>query len=94
MGLDVAEVRTSFLDRPRGSAYRFAWYLAGEGDEGSWQVWSDGNAFMQFDYDRLLKRAEDYVSAEGLGAADAREVMGWAEGLPWRDGVVMLHMAW
>ena len=43
MGLDVFEVRTGFLGRPQGAAYRFAWHLAAEEDSESWEVWSDGN---------------------------------------------------
>ena len=94
MALDVAEVRTRFLDRPSGAAYGFAWHLAAEEDDGSWSVWSDGNAFIQCDHDHLIARAEEYAAAEGLGEANAREIADWAEGLPWRDGVVTLHLAW
>ena len=94
MGLDVFEVRTGFLGRPPGAAYRFAWHLAAEDDDDSWEAWSDGNCFLQTYQDRLVARAQEYVASEGLGAADAREVMQWAESLPWRDGVVTLHLAW
>ena len=34
MGLDVFEVRTGSLGRPRGTAYGFAWRLAAEKDDG------------------------------------------------------------
>ena len=76
------------------SSYGFGWYLAGEDDDGSWQAWSDGNTFAQFDRHHLVTRAQEYIAAEGLGPEEACEVMDWAEGLPWRDGMVTLHMAW
>ena len=87
-------MKTGFLGRPRGAAYRFDWHLASEKDGESWEVWSDGNCFLQTYRDRLDERAQEYIASEALGAADAREVMRWVEGLPWRDGVVTLHMAW
>ena len=94
MALDVFEVQTGSLGRPQGAAYRFAWHLASDEDNESWEVWSDGNCFLQTYQDRLVARAQEYIASEGLGATDAGEVMQWVEGLPWRDGVVTLHMAW
>ena len=94
MGLDIGVVRIRYLDRPSGAAYRFAWNLAGEWDYGSWQVSSGENSFMEFEYNHLINRAAEYVSAEGLGSNDAHHVMRWVRNLPWEGGTIMLHMGW
>ena len=40
MGLDIGVVKIDYLDRPSGAAYRFAWHLAGEWDDETWEVYS------------------------------------------------------
>ncbi len=94
MGLDVFQVQTGLLGRPRGAAYGFAWHLASEEDDESWEVWSDGNCFLETYQDRLVARARQYIASERLGVTDAGEVMQWVDGLPWRDGIVTLRLAW
>ena len=92
MGLDIGAVNIDYLDRPSGAAYRFAWHLAGEWDDQIWEVYSDANVFAEFDYGHLISRAQDYISAEGLESAEARQVMRWVRNLPWRGRTVMLHL--
>ena len=80
--------------RPSGAAYRFAWNLAGEWDDETWEVYSSANVFAEYDYDHLISRAEEYIASEGLGSTDAHQVMRWVRNLPWRGNAVMLHMGW
>ncbi len=94
MGLDIGAVKIDYLDSPSGAAYRFAWHLAGQWDDRVWNVRSEGNAFMEFDFDHLVDVAEEYISSESLGSADAHQVMRWVRNLPWRRDVVMLHLNW
>ena len=94
MGLDIGAVNINYLARPSGAAYRFAWHLAGQWDDQTWEVYSSANVFAEYEYDHLVRRAEEYISAEGLGSAEAHEVMRWVRNLPWRGSTVMLHMGW
>ena len=94
MGLDIGTVNIDYLDRPSGAAYRFAWHLAGEWDDETWEVYSGENVFAEYDYGHLISRAQDYISAEGLESAEARQVMRWVRNLPWRGRTVMLHLNW
>ena len=55
MGLDIGAVNINYLARPAGAAYRFAWHLAGEWDDQTWEVYSDANVFAEFDYDHLIQ---------------------------------------
>ena len=94
MGLDIGVVKIDYLDRPSGAAYRFAWNLAGEWDDETWEVYSSANVFAEYDYDHLIRRAEEYIASEGLGSTDAHQVMRWVRNLPWRGSTVMLHLGW
>ena len=94
MGLDIGAVNIDYLDRPSGTAYRFAWHLAGQWDDERWEVYSGANVFAEYDYGHLISRAQDYISAEGLESAEARQVMRWVRNLPWRGRTVMLHLNW
>ena len=94
MGLDVGAVQIDYLDRPRGAAYRFAWHLAGEWDDEAWEVSSGVNLFVEYDCDRLLNRAYEYVVSERLASDEAHQVMRWVRSLPWQGRTIMLHMGW
>ena len=94
MGLDIGAVNIDYLDRPSAAAYRFAWHLAGEWDDQTWEVYSDANVFAEFDYDHLTNRAQRFIETEGLPSDEARQVMRWVRNLPWRGSTVMLHLNW
>ena len=94
MALDVGVVQIDYLDRPRGAAYRFAWYLAGEWDNDAWEVSSGENVFAEFDYDHLTRQAYEFIISEGLVSVEARQIMRWVRNLPWRGRTIMLHLGW
>ena len=94
MGLDIGVVKIDYLDRPSGAAYRFAWHLAGEWDDETWEVYSSANVFAEYDHDHLTDRAHRFIASEGLAPAEADQVMGWVRNLPWRGSTVMLHLNW
>ena len=94
MGLDIGVVNIDYLDRPSGAAYRFAWHLAGEWDDQTWEVYSGANVFAEYDYDHLTNRAQHFIESERLPSDEARQIMRWVRNLPWRGNSVMLHMGW
>ena len=94
MGLDVGVVKIDYLGYPGRAANQFAWKLAEEWDERCWQVWSEGNVFIELEYQTMVERAARFISSEDLGATDAHQVMRWVRTLPWRGEVVMLHLNW
>lgn len=94
MGLDVGIVQIDYSERPTGVAYNFAWHLAGEWDDGAWQVASGANVIKEFTFGHLVNRAAQYIESEGLGSRDAHQIMRWVRSLPWHNGTVMLHLGW
>ena len=94
MGLDIGVVKIDYLDRPSGAAYRFAWHLAGEWDDQTWEVYSGANVFAEYDHDHLTNRAQRFIASERLDSAEAHQVMSWVRNLPWRGSTVMLHLNW
>ena len=94
MGLDIGAVNIDYLDRSSGAAYRFAWHLAGEWDDNTWEVYSNANVFAEYDYDHLTNRAQRFIETERLAFDEAHQVMRWVRNLPWRGSTVMLHLNW
>ena len=61
-----------------------------EGD--CWKVSDGGQVFIEpYEYDG---QSRDGVHSKDLNSSEGHQVMRWVRSLPWRGGVVMLHMGW
>ena len=97
MGLDVGVVQIDYSQaRPSGAAYKYAWELMAydDIDDDCWKVSSGGQVFIELGYDTMASHAMEYIESKSLTLSEAHQVMRWVRGLPWRGGVVMLHLGW
>lgn len=92
MGLDIGVVQINYLPRPSEPAYDFAWHLNINEDEADWSGAS--STFVEYTRENLLDQLDRYVSQKGLAEGDATALRDWVDGLPWKCGVIMLHLAW
>ncbi len=94
MGLDVGVARIEYLDYPGNAPIKFLWHVAANPSKYDWEVWSDGNLFVEYTYESAVERASEYVRAESVGTNEAHRVFRWIRGLPWKGNIVMLHLSW
>ena len=97
MGLDVGVVQIDYSQSmPSGAAYKYAWELMAYDDiDGDyWKVSSGGQVFIELGYSTMINHAMEYIESKSLTSSEAHQVMRWIRGLPWQDGVVMLHLGW
>ena len=92
MSLDVGVVKIRYLDTPKGAAYRFAQHLSYSAYEADWEVSSGENTIVEYEHGHLLAVADEYATSQGLNSEDKAVVRNWVQGLPWEDGMVMLHL--
>ncbi|MBI2867544.1 MAG: hypothetical protein HYX97_04335 [Chloroflexi bacterium] len=89
MGLDVGIIHITYLPRPTGAAYRFAWELAYHAGAYGY-MHGDGNNWGWFTQRRVLRMLDDFAREKALSASVKREVLDWVRSLPWdgwRDGL-------
>ena len=97
MGLDVGVVQIDYSQtRPFGAAYQYAWELMAYDDLGGdcWKVSVGGQVFSELAYETMANHAMGYIESKDLNSSEGHQVMRWVRGLPWRGGVVMLHLGW
>ena len=92
MGLDIGVVQINYLPRPSEPAYDFAWHLNINDDEADWN--GSSSTFVEYTRENLLEQLDRYVSKKELSESDKEALRGWVDDLPWRCGVIMLHLAW
>ena len=92
MGLDVGVVQIEYLDRPDKPTYDFAWHLNINEDDADWN--SSSSTFVEYTRENLLQQLDRYISENRLPQNDIERLRSWVDGLPWKDDVIMLHLAW
>ena len=92
MGLDIGVVQINYLPRPSEPAYDFAWHLNINEDEADWD--GSSSTFVEYMRENLLNQLDRYVSQKELSESDAEGLRNWVDGLPWKNDVIMLHLAW
>ena len=101
MGLDVGVVTIQYLERPQEPVYRFLNELLNEAAEGlevedddDW-VWEgswEGNSLVEFSQDYLERRTIAWATNNNVGDDGRAVLANWVSALPWRDGMIMLHL--
>ncbi len=94
MSMHVGTVNIEYLKYPGDAPTKFLWHVAANPSMYDWEVWGEGNLFLEFTYGSAVERASEYVRSEGIGSKEAHQVFRWIRGLPWRRNVVMLHLGW
>ena len=94
MSMHVGSVDIEYLEYPGDAPTKFLWYVASNPSMYDWEVWSDGNHFVEYTYDRAIERSWEYTKSENVGVNEAHQVFRWIRGLPWKREVVMLHLSW
>ena len=92
MGLDIGVVQIKYLRRPDQPAYDFAWHLNINEDDADWN--GSSSTFVEYTRETLLEQLDRYVSENRLAQSDKERLRCWVDGLPWKDDVIMLHLAW
>ena len=92
MSMDIGVVKIQYLDRPADAAYGFALHLSYFCDEADWTVHSEGNAINEYEHSRMLSVADAYATSQDLSPQDKVVVRDWIDGLPWENGMIMLHL--
>jgi hypothetical protein len=83
MGLDIGIINITYLPRPQGWAYKFAWELAVEASHG--YMSGDGNNWAAFTQRQVLDLLDDFIQHKNLGATAEAEILLWVRSLPWTD---------
>jgi hypothetical protein len=84
MGLDIGIISISYLERPQGEAYEFAWALAIEAS-GSGYMYGEGNNWAPFTQRRVLRMLDEFAERNGLDQSGRTQILQWLQSLPW-DG--------
>ncbi|MBI2165466.1 MAG: hypothetical protein HYU29_03560 [Chloroflexi bacterium] len=84
MGLDIGIINITYLPRPQGLAYRFAWEMATEASTSGY-MHGEGNNWAPFSQRKVLLMLDDFASRRSLPAPQKAEVLAWVRSLPWED---------
>ena len=93
MGLDVGIINVTYLDRPRGDAYRFAWELAVEASVNGY-MHGEGNNWGYFSKDQVRAMLDDFALRKNFSQEAKAQVWAWVESLPWDGEDIELHFNW
>lgn len=93
MGLDIGIIRITYLERPQGPAYDFAWELAIEASASGYMS-GEGNNWAAFTRDEVRAMLDEFAQDHALSPTAKAEVWAWVESLPWHDDLIELHFNW
>lgn len=86
IGLDIGIIQITYLERPRGQAYRFAWNMAIDG-AGDAYMHGGGNSWIPFTQRQVLVMVEEFAMDKALTGAEKQEILEWVRSLPWNGWV-------
>jgi len=84
MGLDIGIISITYLPRPRGIAYDFAWEMAHEASVSGY-MHGDDNNWGAFSQRQVLEMLEDFATRRNLPDLVKADILAWLRSLPW-DG--------
>ncbi len=93
MGLDIGVIAITYLERPRGWAYKFAWEMAIEASAFGY-MHGEGNNWGPFTKDQVRHMLKKFAKDKGLTADEKRMIWEWVESLPWKGYHIELHFNW
>lgn len=84
MGLDIGIIHVTYLDRPKGKVYEFAWELAIEAGANGY-MHGDGNNWGPFTQRQVLEMLDAFAEGHAFSPSEKADVLEWRRSLPW-DG--------
>jgi len=93
MGLDIGIIKITYLDRPRGWAYRFAWEMAVEASANGY-MHGEGNNWGPFTKEQVREMLEEFARDKGLTTSEKNKLWRWVNSLPWEGRYIELHFSW
>lgn len=82
MGLDIGIISVTYLERPHGNAYEFAWELASEASAYGYMA-GEGNNWSAFTQRQVLQMLDEFAERKNLAATEKAQVLDWVRSLPW-----------
>ena len=82
MGLDIGIISITYLDRPEGIAYEFAWEMAEEASVNGYMC-GQGNNWGAFTQRQVLHMLDEFVQRRRLDSSAKAEILTWLRSLPW-----------
>ena len=92
MGLDVGTVRFDYLKTPKGTILDFLEFLADNSDEADWHLGAYHNVIVEYESANLLAQVAAFANEKAVSPGAKAKVLAWVSQLPWKDGVITLHL--
>ena len=93
MGLDIGIIKVTYLQRPSGHAYYFAWELAEEAAAHGYAS-GEGASWGPFSKTQVDQALHKFVSRHALTFSQQHHVRAWLDSLPWQGDLIELHFSW
>lgn len=96
MGLMVGVIPTiEYLDPPHEATSEFISHLSVNAEEADWHVVAPMHQIVEYTRGNLSRLMDEYIAgASDLTPEDVVGIKGWVDGLPWKNGSIMLHFGW
>ncbi len=88
----VGLVRFDYLKTPKGTILDFLEFLADNSDEADWHLGAYHNVIVEYESENLLAQVDAYAREKDLSPDVKAKVLTWVHQLPWKDGVITLHL--
>ena len=88
----VGVVRFNYLKTPKGTILEFLEFLAANNDEADWHPGTYHNVIVEYESQNMLAQVDAYVREKPVRLGDKAKVLAWVQQLPWKDGVITLHL--
>ena len=88
----VGLVRFDYLKTPKGTILDFLEFLADNSDEADWYLGAYHNVIVEYASENLLAQVDAFEKEKALSPHAKAKVLAWVQKLPWKDGVITLHL--
>ena len=95
MGLMVGVAQIDYLDLPNEAAREFISHLSSNAEEADWHMVAPMHQIVEYTRGNQSRLMDEYIAgASDLIPEDVGGIKGWVDGLPWKNGSIMLHFGW
>ena len=88
----VGVVRFDYLKSPKGTILDFLEFLADNSDEANWHLGAYHNVIVEYESANMLAQVDAFVKEKAVSPNAKAKVLAWIHQLPWKDGVITLHV--
>lgn len=91
----VGVAQIDYLDLPNEAAREFISHLSSNAEEADWHMVAPMHQIVEYTRGNLSRLMDEYIAgASDLTPEDVGGIKGWVDGLPWKNGSIMLHFGW